>query len=183
MVDGYPTGSIRVSLGYMSRRKDAEKLIEMIETCFVTQPAIKKIPPKEYNSYLIPTDNQFKNNFEDSDNNSEGILKQIILYPIKSCAGFSVKEWPLTSTGLKFDRQWMVINSSGVAVTQKNSKKMCLIRPIVDLETETLFLTYPGLLLLTLMYFFCKCFFRSQKLARSDKCWFVFAKCRVSLSK
>ncbi|EEZ98196.1 molybdenum cofactor sulfurase 1 [Tribolium castaneum] len=144
LVDGYPTGSVRVSFGYMSRKIDADKLLEMVENCFVTKPVIKKIPHKGRNDYLIPTDSDYKLEEELDNNNSEGVLKQIILYPIKSCGGFSVPQWPLTSTGLKFDRQWMIINSSGVAITQKNNKKMCLIRPIIDLETEMLFLTYPG---------------------------------------
>lgn len=44
LIDGYPTGSIRVSFGYMSEINVVHELINMITECFVTQPAIFKIP-------------------------------------------------------------------------------------------------------------------------------------------
>lgn len=44
LIDGRPTGSIRVSFGYMSGISDADKLIEMIMDCFVSRPAVIKIP-------------------------------------------------------------------------------------------------------------------------------------------
>ena len=35
MVDGYPTGSVRVSFGYMSTFEDAQRFLNFIEQCFV----------------------------------------------------------------------------------------------------------------------------------------------------
>ena len=35
IVNGEPTGSVRVSFGYMSTLKDAQTLIHFIESCFV----------------------------------------------------------------------------------------------------------------------------------------------------
>jgi molybdenum cofactor sulfurtransferase len=167
LVDGCPTGSVRVSFGYMSTKKDADQLLEMIDNCFVSKPAIRRIPQRysvwreKYQNYFVTKDNRpinidAKKSLECNNNsslsvrdhfinnrNSEGVLQQIVLYPIKSCGGFTVLDkWPITSTGLKYDRQWMLINTSGVCITQKNNKLMCLIRPKIDLETKMLILSY-----------------------------------------
>lgn len=40
MIDGRPTGSIRVSFGYMSTLEDAQRLLHMIETCFVDKSTL-----------------------------------------------------------------------------------------------------------------------------------------------
>jgi molybdenum cofactor sulfurtransferase len=167
LVDGCPTGSVRISFGYMSTKKDADQLLEMIDNCFVSKPAIRRIPQRysvwreKYQNYFVTKNNQpintdAKKSQECNNNsslsvrdhfinnrNSEGVLQQIVLYPIKSCGGFTVLDkWPITSTGLKYDRQWMLINTSGVCITQKNNKLMCLIRPKIDLETKMLILSY-----------------------------------------
>lgn len=128
----------------MSKKTDADKLLEMIENCFITKPILKDFPHKSssncetyyhINSFLSSNDFNFE----------EGTLEGITIYPVKSCAGFSaLKKWPITASGLKFDRQWMVINSAGVCFTQKNNKFMCLIRPKICLEKKLLELTYPN---------------------------------------
>lgn len=38
LVDGEPTGSVRVSFGYCSTYKDADQLLRMVQECFVQQP-------------------------------------------------------------------------------------------------------------------------------------------------
>ena len=35
IVEGKPTGSVRISFGYMSTKKDAEVFIQFIKDCFV----------------------------------------------------------------------------------------------------------------------------------------------------
>lgn len=44
MIDGYPTGSVRISFGYSSTEDDANKLFDMVLNCFVSKPAIFKLP-------------------------------------------------------------------------------------------------------------------------------------------
>ena len=39
------------------------------------------------------------------------------VYPIKSCAGVSVREALLIETGLEFDRAWMVVDERSEAQT------------------------------------------------------------------
>ncbi|XP_072020767.1 LOW QUALITY PROTEIN: molybdenum cofactor sulfurase-like [Amphiura filiformis] len=74
------------------------------------------------------------------------VLTNIYLYPIKSlCGAMEVCEWELGPRGLLYDRHWMIVNSSGVCLSQKRESKMCLIKPDIDLNTGMMTLTYPGL--------------------------------------
>lgn len=76
------------------------------------------------------------------------ILSELILYPIKSCAGMSVREATLTSAGLSvdavYDREWMVVGEDGQFLTQREYPRMALITP--RLKTDTLELRAPGML-------------------------------------
>ncbi|XP_020576734.1 mitochondrial amidoxime reducing component 2 [Phalaenopsis equestris] len=56
-------------------------------------------------------------------------VSDIFVYPIKSCRGISVPEAPITSTGFRWDRQWMVVNSNGRAFTQRVEPKLALVEP------------------------------------------------------
>lgn len=42
-MDGRPTGSVRVSFGYMSTFEDADRFLEMISKCFLHFPVIRNI--------------------------------------------------------------------------------------------------------------------------------------------
>lgn len=68
------------------------------------------------------------------------------VYPVKSCAGVQVQEAILTETGLEFDRAWMVVDTHGEFVTQRELPRMALIRP--QLKTQDMVLRAPGMLAL-----------------------------------
>jgi len=74
-------------------------------------------------------------------------LTDITLYPIKSCAGMSVREATLTRAGLMVgqihDREWMVVDPSGQFLSQRECPRMALIVP--QLQADTLALRAPGL--------------------------------------
>ena len=76
------------------------------------------------------------------------ILSQIIMYPVKSCAGMSVQEATLTSSGLSldavYDREWMVVGPDNVFLSQREHPRMALIVP--RLKSDTLELRAPGML-------------------------------------
>lgn len=76
------------------------------------------------------------------------ILSELILYPIKSCAGISVLEATLTRAGLSvdavYDREWMVVDLQGNYLTQREHPRMALIVP--RLTADTLELRAPGML-------------------------------------
>ncbi len=58
-------------------------------------------------------------------------LQDIYIYPIKSCAGIRVSQWPVTQKGLKYDRQWMIIDQNGQFLSQRKLPQMALIQPTV----------------------------------------------------
>lgn len=65
------------------------------------------------------------------------VLNQICVYPIKSCAPHRIDtngaRWPLTERGLRYDREWMIVNGrTGVALTQKTNTSLCLVQPHLD---------------------------------------------------
>jgi uncharacterized protein YcbX len=75
-------------------------------------------------------------------------LSAITLYPIKSCAGLSLEEATLTPLGLMtaqiYDREWMVVDENGVAMTQREHPRMALIKPTI--KGSTLEVQAPGML-------------------------------------
>jgi uncharacterized protein YcbX len=58
-----------------------------------------------------------------------GTIAHLFVYPVKSCAGIEVQAARLTDTGLEWDRAWMVVDSEGQFVTQRELPRMALIQP------------------------------------------------------
>ncbi|SNS20221.1 hypothetical protein SAMN06265795_101496 [Noviherbaspirillum humi] len=77
-------------------------------------------------------------------------LTELTLYPIKSCAGISLREAILTKAGLMYehiyDREWMVVDGEGRFLTQREFPRMALIRPRI--KADTLELRAPGMMAL-----------------------------------
>lgn len=140
LIDGIPTGSVRISLGYMTERKNIEHLLMMIEKCYIQQKGAYSLDRNIIQKYYKKTGNMKVE--ENGYGNLE--LAAICVYPIKSCGAFKViTKWALSSRGLKYDREWMIVNASGVALTQKTETKMCMIRPVIVEEMNQLILEYP----------------------------------------
>ncbi|CAH1126866.1 unnamed protein product [Ceutorhynchus assimilis] len=150
LVDGVPTGSVRVSFGYMTTYEDADRFLDMIEKCFVTHPVIRKRRQFEAHFYNERNFNEEAKNKIDKkeytlppvikkESDLSGELQKIYLYPVKSCAAFEVKRpWKLTEIGLEYDRRWMIVNASGTCVSQKQIKNLCTLRPILDFACNAL---------------------------------------------
>lgn len=68
------------------------------------------------------------------------ILTHIYIYPIKSCSAILVKEWPLTSLALLYDREWMIIDQNLKPLTLKRLPLLSQIKPMIDLEQHQLIL-------------------------------------------
>lgn len=64
----------------------------------------------------------------------EAQISGIFIYPIKSCRGISLSHAPLTPSGLRWDRQWVVVNSKGRAYTQRVEPKLALVEIQLPLE-------------------------------------------------
>lgn len=78
----------------------------------------------------------------------QATIEQLWVYPIKSCGGVALTEAELTDTGLAFDRAWMVVDTEGEFVTQRELPRMALIQPAFKLGQ--LVLRAPGMLALHL---------------------------------
>lgn len=128
-MNGKPTGAVRVSFGYMSTFGDARKFLRFIENGFVVLPPVARAihPVTEGADRAI----------------ARYFLKSITIYPIKSCAGFSVESWPLSRTGLLHDREWLLKSLNGEILTQKKVRDMCYITTLIDLNLEILFVESP----------------------------------------
>src|SRR5690606_11909912 len=76
------------------------------------------------------------------------ILAELNLYPIKSCAGITLREATLTPAGLMheriYDREWMVVDPDGEMLTQRDFPKMALIVPRI--RGDMLEVKAPGML-------------------------------------
>uniref|UniRef100_A0A1I8Q5T6 Molybdenum cofactor sulfurase n=1 Tax=Stomoxys calcitrans TaxID=35570 RepID=A0A1I8Q5T6_STOCA len=139
LVEGVPTGGVRISFGYMSSKKDIDRVVEMIKECYLTtaEKRLALIEESKIPKALqhIPERLRMRPH-----------LKQMCIYPIKSCAAFNIKEsWSLQSTGLLFDRCWMVVDATGMAMTQKHHTRLCLIKPSILIEKGLLEITFPNM--------------------------------------
>lgn len=65
-------------------------------------------------------------------------VSQLYIYPLKSARGIAVDKFELGSRGPMFDRQWMVVNSQGKFVTQRQFPRMCLIETRIHAGDLTL---------------------------------------------
>ncbi|MGW7002076.1 MOSC domain-containing protein [Streptomyces sp. NPDC054933] len=69
---------------------------------------------------------------------------ELSFYPVKGCAGTSVKEAVLTRAGLAHDRSFMVISEDGVFRTQRRDPRLALIQPEISPDATRLMLRAPG---------------------------------------
>ncbi|MGY8903154.1 MAG: MOSC domain-containing protein [Burkholderiales bacterium] len=73
-------------------------------------------------------------------------IEQLLVYPVKSCAGVLLPEAVLTAAGLEFDRAWMLVDQNGEFVSQRELPRMALVQP--QLKHNELVLRAPGMLAL-----------------------------------
>ncbi|PKA62795.1 Molybdenum cofactor sulfurase [Apostasia shenzhenica] len=62
-------------------------------------------------------------------------VSNIFVYPVKSCRGISVSQAPISPTGFRWDRQWMVVNLKKRAYTQRVEAKLALVEPELPAES------------------------------------------------
>uniref|UniRef100_A0A1D1ZL06 Molybdenum cofactor sulfurase n=1 Tax=Anthurium amnicola TaxID=1678845 RepID=A0A1D1ZL06_9ARAE len=138
ILHGKPTGAVRISFGFMSVFEDARKFLRFIEDSFLFK---KNSIGEEYSLMTkvlhIP---------DISQKLTTGCicLKSITIYPIKSCSGFSVDSWPLSHTGLRYDREWLLKGLNGEILTQKKAPEMSKIYTLIDLKQKKLILESPN---------------------------------------
>lgn len=73
-------------------------------------------------------------------------ISRLFVHPVKSCAGVEVQEAVVTETGLDLDRAWMVVDTAGRFVSQRELPRMALVQP--QLKQAEMVLRAPGMLAL-----------------------------------
>ncbi len=71
------------------------------------------------------------------------ILTQLNVYPIKSARGIAMSSAGLSDRGLQYDRRWMLVDSSGMFMTQREFPRMALIA--VSVGEGSLIVSAPGM--------------------------------------
>lgn len=147
------SGCLRVSLSAWNTVDDLDQFIFFLKKYFVEESKLEE----DYQSCddRCASEDSCGSNSEDSsqatsntshsshnDDQSEHYLKDLHLYPIKSCACQVLgpeEEWNLTPSGLQFDRQFCIVDvGNGKVLSQKQVAKMARIRPVIRLDTQTL---------------------------------------------
>ncbi|XP_064594606.1 molybdenum cofactor sulfurase-like [Liolophura sinensis] len=174
LVDGLPTGSVRITFGYMSTIDDAQKCLQFLADCFLEDVKDKPVfsrsqinipePPKSLGNHEVasfdmaknvgpPAQHLSQNNVDQSFRSlisstladaSDIVLTNIFLFPVKSCGAFEVTEWQIGPKGFLYDRNWMIISDSGVSLSQKREPKLCQLQPQLDLKQRKLILNFRG---------------------------------------
>lgn len=72
-----------------------------------------------------------------------GRVTDIFYYPIKSCRGITASRVEVGERGLRHDRNWVVSNLEGKAITQREISKMALVEALVD-NDGVLLIRAPG---------------------------------------
>jgi selenocysteine lyase/cysteine desulfurase len=65
-------------------------------------------------------------------------LAALLVYPVKSCGGFSANAWPVTQAGLFLDRAFMLIDHSGSALSPHCHPKLSQLAARLDLDQAEL---------------------------------------------
>ncbi|KAJ3104204.1 hypothetical protein HDU97_009459 [Phlyctochytrium planicorne] len=134
ILEGRHVTAIRISFGLMNDDGDVSRWIEFLDTLFAKASSPSVVP------LSMP-----------SNRNTVGRIEQIFIYPIKSCGGFSAECWPLSETGLLYDRCFMLLDRDSNPLTQKSCPKMAQITiQDVDRAAGSLTIVAPGMNTLTI---------------------------------
>jgi molybdenum cofactor sulfurtransferase len=133
IVNGKPTGTIRVSLGAMSSLKDVSSFKDFLKEYYIDASLAGKPASPGPETVHQPTANQF-------------VIESLSVFPIKSCAAFKIPpglKWQVGSKGLTWDREWCLVHEgTHVALSQKRYPRMALLYPSIDLEERRLRVTH-----------------------------------------
>jgi uncharacterized protein YcbX len=69
-------------------------------------------------------------------------LTGLFIHPVKSCRGLALEAAALTARGLEHDREWMIVGTDGVFLTQRQLPRLALIE--TELTADALHLRAPG---------------------------------------
>lgn len=132
LMNGSPTGCIRISFGAMSNLRDVETFMEFIDEYYVEKESVTSLPP------ALPS------------SGPSFVVESLSVYPIKSCAAFRVPvdmQWEVRAKGLLWDREWCLVHEgTRTSLSQKRYPRMALLQPRFDLKHRKLVVAHeiPG---------------------------------------
>ncbi|KAK1058439.1 hypothetical protein LTR74_013408 [Friedmanniomyces endolithicus] len=133
ILNGKPTGVIRISLGAMSTRSDVARFLAFVDEFFVDKTL--RSPQSTSLSPLRSLSQRFH-------------VESLTVYPVKSCARWQIPHampWEIRNEGLAWDREWCIVHQgTGKALSQKQHPRMALIRPNLDFKAGVLRISAPG---------------------------------------
>jgi len=129
IVDGKPTGAIRVSIGKDSIWEDVDSLLLFLDQAFVDSDAGAVEREDAWDG--VPR---------------QVILTELFVYPIKSCRAQRVARWPLERETLRpmLDREFALVDAFGTAMRLQRYPRMAFISPEINLERRTMTVSAPG---------------------------------------
>ena len=78
------------------------------------------------------------------------VIRGLYVYPIKSCAGIALDQASISAAGVKWDRQFILVDAAGNMMTQRTVPRMVLVQPTLQPELEQMVVNAPGVPALTL---------------------------------
>jgi molybdenum cofactor sulfurtransferase len=121
VLDGRPTGVLRISLGAMTNLKDIKSLIQ-----FISEVYVEKVPP-----VALPTSSLRSSMFVAP----RFYVESLAIFPIRGCGAFEIpagEPWEVSNEGLAWDHAWCLVHEkTGKALDEETYPQMALIRPTV----------------------------------------------------
>lgn len=134
VVNGLPTGAVRLSIGYMTSFEDIVAFTDFVTKYFVSTDKPLRSTTRSLATTALPREPT-----------THAYLRKITLFPIKSCGGMIVDAWPVGSRGLLFDREWAIVDvATNKAFSLKELPELCFVHPVVDLKQQTLTIAFRG---------------------------------------
>ncbi|KAK5064174.1 hypothetical protein LTR84_000006 [Exophiala bonariae] len=129
IINGKPTGAIRLSFGAMSSMEDVTNFLHFVDEFYVSSIRVEtNLTSTQVDTMIPPSDTYF--------------VESLSVFPIKSCAAYKIPsdvEWEVGSKGLAWDREWCLVHAgTNVALSQKKFPRMALLRPEIDLVNRVL---------------------------------------------
>ncbi len=58
-------------------------------------------------------------------------ISRLLVYPVKGCGGIEVPESALDAYGMRYDRNWVVVDENGRFISQRTHPMLCLVKPVM----------------------------------------------------
>ena len=146
IIDGKPTGVIRVSFGSMNTINEIDLFLEFININFIKYNFNQNtLNDNTINQNTLNDNTINQNTLNDNTINKNTIsVSELNIYPIKSAQKQSVKSWTIEKNGLLYDRQWSIIDNDNKVIRLKKCPNLIYLYPFIDLYSKNLIISYKN---------------------------------------